>query len=261
MRERMRIALLRPAGRAEESERICEQNGFSAFVAPAIETRELQVDTEGLKQLLMRASVCVIMSRTAAEALLVRLHIPPSLLARKGLSVVSVGDATRHFLASHSIESVTPVTFSSEGVAELISSMEVVDGLVIVLRSNRGSSVLWDALTAKGFEVNEVALYGIVMPEDLSPLRKLLSELGKGERFVLPFSSSMMVRNFFAVAREVYDQGQLLSALEKCSVWAIGNETASEIRKQGLLHFEIAGTADYESMLREIFDSLVEQGA
>lgn len=260
MKEVLKVALLRPAGRAEDAKRICEQYGFVPFIAPAIEIRNLPVDTEKVKQLLLSASVCVLMSSTAAETLLVKLRIPSSLLARNGLAVVSVGDATRRFLVSHGIESSIPETFSSEGIGELIASMKGLTGQVLVLRSNRGSGVLRESLTAKGIGVTEVALYDIVIPGDISPLRNLVSELMKGERFVLPFSSSMMVRNFFAVAGEFADRSRLLSELEKCSVWAIGNETAQEIRKQGLLHFAIAGTADYDSMLREIFDSLRRPG-
>lgn len=251
----MKIALFRPEVRAEEAKRTCERNGFVAVIAPAIEIKAMPVDTEGLREHLMRASVCVLMSSTAAEVFLEKLQLPSSLLQREGLSVVSVGEATRRFLEERSVESLTPEIYSSEGVVELISSMHSLSGSVLVLRSNMGSSVLREGLARKGIEVAEIPLYDIVLPEDTSPLKLLVEELLKGERFALPFSSSMMVRNFFSVARDVKGQEKLLTALEKCSVWAIGNETYREIMKHGVRHAEVAASADYDSMLREIFES------
>lgn len=256
MERHWKIALLRPSGRNEEAKQICEEKGFVPFIAPAIEIHSISVDTNRLKQLLMRASVCVLMSSTAGETLLEHLDLPGSLLTREGLVVVSVGEATRHFLGLHSVESITPASFSSEGIATLIISMQDLVGPVLVLRSNKGNSVLRERLARKGIEVVEVALYGIVMPEDLSPLKRLISELVNGKRFVIPFSSSMMVRNFFTAAGEVAEHGKVMQALEGCSVWAIGSETEREIRRQGLKNCSVAHTADYNSMLGEIFESM-----
>ncbi len=250
----IKIALMRPEGRAEASLDYCRKNGMEPVVAPAIEISDTEIDRQAVLSWLEKADTCIFMSSTAVDRFFSSLN-EPDLLTREGLSIVAVGSATANRLSLHSVVSTMPDVHSSEGLVRYVASLRRAGGPVVVFRSDSGTETLKRGLEATGLVVIEFALYRIRMPEDTSLLEAVLGDILGGERYILPFSSSMMARNFFKIAEGMGEGEKMSSALGRCSIWAIGAETAREIGSHISSGPKVASSADFESMLQEIVDA------
>lgn len=254
----MRIALLRPGDRVESALRFCRENGLDAGVAPAIEIHDIPVDKQGLAHAMSRADICIFMSSTAVERLFDLEPDARRLIQEGDVTVIAVGEATARKLGDQSIASRIPETFSSGGLVDYVLSLQISGRMVVVFRSDMGTTDLRQGLEEAGYTVSEFALYGISMPGNTKPLRDVISQILGGEEYILPFSSSMAVRNFFTTAVGMAPRAQMLKALSRCRIWAIGEATASELSRQGVGRFRTAGRADFMAMLGEIVRAVQE---
>lgn len=250
------IALMRPEDRAGKAVEYCRMRGLEPRVAPAIEIRDIEVDVSDVLDWLNRSDICVFMSSTAVDRFFSLGSECNGALRRNGLVVVAVGKATSTSLDAHSINNSVPGIYSSEGIVEYVKSLEVATGSAVVFRSDSGTATLKNGLVAAGLEVKEFAIYRITMPVDTGQIRSVIADILGGRGYILPFSSSMMVRNFFRVARSIDEKGSMPKAIASCRLWAIGTETAAELKTQVSAPVRIASSADFESMLGEIADSI-----
>ena len=252
----VRIALMRPEDRAGKAVEYCRMKGLDPLVAPAIGIRDLEVEESEVLRWLNRCDICIFMSSTAVDRFFSLGSDCSDALRRKGINVVAVGKATSVSLDAHSIANSVPATYSSQGLVEYVKSLEGANGPAVVFRSDSGTGLLKNGLAATGLEVKEFAVYGIAMPEDTGPIRAVIADILGGQGYILPFSSSMMVRNFFRLVSSLDEKGAMPSAIVNCSIWAIGAETAAELKGQTSAPVSIASSADFESMLGEIADSI-----
>ncbi len=255
-----KIALMRPAGRSEEAARICREAGVEPVIAPAIEISGMDVDRKRLHGALKTADYCVFMSSTAVERAVGEAGVSTAMLTRQGLHVVAVGTGTMKSLLSNGVSPDLPRRHSSWGVVEWVGASAASGEVVAVLRSDSGSSVIRNGLEGKGLTVEEFPLYRIGLPADRSHLLAVVGEIIGGTQYILPFSSSMMARNFFMAASTAAGGLDLSAALSRCELWAIGDETAGEVGAHYSGRCNISTRTDYESMLREILsDSRLTQ--
>lgn len=248
----MKIALMRPVDRNQSAYDFCSMHGLEPVIAPALEISRSDADTPLLLQAIGTSETCIFMSATAVDRFFEFQEAARLLLGRPDVQIVAVGEGTSRALQEHSIEAILPAKHSSEGLVHLFSSGMLKGRKAVVLRSDRGSTLLKDGLGKLGVSVSEFAVYGIGMPGDVSALRGVLAAILSGERFILPFSSSMMVRNFFGIASEMADSTEIASALARCEFWAIGDETAGTLGLFGITSLTVAGKADFDAMLDQI---------
>ncbi len=252
----VKIALMRPEDRAGKAVEYCRMKGLEPLVAPAIGIRDMDAEESEVRRWLGRSDICIFMSSTAVDRFFSLGSDCTDALMRKGMNVVAVGKATSIRLDAHSMANSVPSIYSSEGLVEYIKSLEGAKGPAVVFRSDSGTGLLKNGLGAAGLEVKEFAVYAITMPEDTGPINRVIADILRGQGYILPFSSSMMVRNFFSLAGSLDRKGAMPSAIVNCSIWAIGAETAAELKVQTSAPVSIASSADFESMLGEIADTI-----
>ena len=252
----MKIALMREEDKSGDSLMFCTRQGLTPVIAPAIETYSLPVDVTVLSSDIAQADVCIFMSPTAVDRLFGLESFDPSIMKRGKMKIVAVGGATSARLSEHGIMSEVPDTFSSEGLVRHLAASATDHRRVFVLRSDSGSEKLKIGLGAYGMDVREHALYGIRLPLNTFALEELIRGILGGEQVILPFSSSMMVRNFFAVAGKLAVPELITEGMSRCIIWAIGDETAAELSRHGIEDFLKAGRADFRLMLQEIVDGI-----
>lgn len=252
----MKIALMREEEKSMDSLQFCIQKGLVPVIAAAIETFSLPVDVTALSSDIEQADVCIFMSPTAVDRLFELEQFRHSLIKYGKMKTVAVGPATSARLSDHGKACEVPVTFSSEGLIRHLSASGGVHRSIVVLRSDSGSEKLKIGLEASGMDVREHALYGIRIPRNTSALEELIRGIVGGEQVILPFSSSMMVRNFFAIAQRVATPDRIAEGMRRSFIWAIGDETAAELSRHGISDFRTARRADFGLMLQEIVDWL-----
>ncbi len=252
----MKVALMRPEDRLGPSADFCRASGLDAVPAPAIQVTEIEIDRQGILDAAKSSDVCVFMSAAAVDFVMKYRDLATALKSGEGLSMIAVGKATSDRLSRHSVRCTLPDRYTSEGLVEYISAMELPEKSVMVFRSDRGTDTLRTGLSGRGISVAEFAVYGIRLPRDTSALKSVVTDILNGEGYILPFSSGMMVRHFFTIAAELADSDAVLQSLKTCRVWAIGTETAKELERHGVTEINVPGIVDFEAMLLEIAASL-----
>lgn len=246
--KRMPVVLMRPLDKIEGAVETCISAGLEYVKAPAIELQDAELDESQISSSIGRADFVVFMSEVAVRRML-QLKDVAMLNERK---VIAVGRSTASGLALQGVNALIPEEFSSEGVVSLLSELGRKGQTVVVFRSMRGNSVIREGCARLGMQCIELALYDIRRPSDDEPLRATISSICQGAEMVLPFSSSMMVRNFFETAELMGAQRDLRRHIDHCSIWAIGRATANALHEYGVERVRISKNADYGSMLREI---------
>lgn len=146
---------------------------------------------------------------------------------------------------------MTPQRYDSTGLAELI--IDAAPPRVVVARSDHGSSVLPEALSAAGVPYDEVILYRLDRPADAGDS---VHATATGDVDALAFTSSLTVVHFLEIAREddIYDG--ILAHLPQVTVGAIGNPTAQTLREHAIDPDCIPSEATADALIERIFDHL-----
>jgi uroporphyrinogen-III synthase len=243
------VVIMRPKKRAEEAAAICSSLRMGYIIAPAIEIEEMKIDETELETEIARSDFIVFMSETAVS--IVQKKLKSDCLNEK--KIIAAGRTTGHALKTMlGVPSMIPEEFSSRGIVKLIINLKEGGKRVLVLRSARGSDTLREELSKTGMSCIEKALYDITLPEDVAPLKDIIGRISKGESFILPFSSSMMVKNFLSVAARAGYSEKFKEAMKLCEIWAIGEETRRTLKQAGIPSARMPSEADYSIMLHEI---------
>ncbi len=120
-------------------------------------------------------------------------------------------------------------------LAELTPIRHLADSVVAVQLYGEDNIALVEGLTACGATVLEIPLYDWALPEDESPLERLVHDLIGGRIDVLALTSSPQVRNVLTVAGRLGAREKLLAALrERVTVAAIGPVCAAALGEVGV---------------------------
>ncbi|MBX8635442.1 MAG: uroporphyrinogen-III synthase [Thermoplasmata archaeon] len=246
--KKMKVGVLRPADEWEESAAILRNAGLEPVAAPALEIRKLTPH----KALLERLSGADIVIFASARAVRTFFSEGENKTGFPSVArVISIGERTHAELARHGVDSLKPAAYSSAGIVELVRTMRTEGVSVVVMRSREGSSTLMEGLRSMGFDVTEIPLYSVAYPRNDDALRTLVRDIARGGIYALPFTSAMMVRNFFRCAEMNCIMPQFLQKLADCSLWSIGPETSAVLREAGAVFTE-AAVADYASIAATI---------
>ncbi len=211
----MKVAVLRPKEYAEETSEKLRNEGFEAIAVPFL---KIVPNDEGVAKIedLKEFDAVIVTSQTSAR-----------ILVEHGFrhdNVIAIGKKTAEILKSAGMDPKTPSKFDSKTLYEEFKE-ELKDKRVAIVRSDRGDPIL-----LKLPKVEEVVLYRIEFEH--GEMQKMFIESMDFDAIV--FSSSMMVRSFFELARRMEKIDDVLEKLKDKIVVAIGPPTKKALEGYGV---------------------------
>ncbi len=218
----MKVAVLRPQEYIQQTLDLFP-DGMEVLPIPFL---RINVNTEGIEELknLNHFDVAVVTSQTAARIISDYSYI------LKDKRVIAIGKKTAAVLSQYGIEAEIPEKFDSQTVYKQYKD-ELTNLRIILLRSNKGDPVLLKLNDVA--QVEEVVLYTIE-EEWGEKQREFLKTVRDEEIDAVIFSSSMMVKSFMGLAKEMNILQELLQSLNRIWVIAIGPPTANMLKEYGL---------------------------
>ena len=153
------------------------------------------------------------------------------------LTVVARSPKPARVLRQHKIhiDVMPPEPYTSEDLVHSMSGLDLSGRQVAVQRYGGPSSFLVRSLRERGAEVREVTLYTWGLPEDRSPVERLVDDLGRGEISGLAFTSQPQVPNLLTIARDAGREDLLLNALNgPVTVASVGPVCSRRLREFGI---------------------------
>ena len=105
---------------------------------------------------------------------------------------------------------------------------------VVVQRYGETNRELQVALTARGAEIIEIATYRWGLPDDTTPLQRLIDALGRDEIHLVAFTSASQAVNLFTVAERGGQEHPLRQSLGRTLVASIGPVCSTALRRLGV---------------------------
>jgi uroporphyrinogen-III synthase len=247
------IAIMRPARDLAESVKLANSMGFDAITAPMIDVVDkTDANFKGFVERVMKGEVdyVIFTSANGVEFTLLKLNEPEEFIEHLNKAqVVAIGPETKNALLESGIRvSIVPESYSSEGLVEQLTGIE---GAVIeIARSSHGAPQLVEGLEKKGAIVHETQVYQIISPRD-ERHAVLMKRALAGEVDIFAFTSSMMVRNFMALAEEMGARDEIIRVLNEKIVGAIGKPTADTLSEFGVRVKVMPERYTFEALLLE----------
>jgi uroporphyrinogen-III synthase len=120
--------------------------------------------------------------------------------------------------------------FTTREILEAVSDVPIKGERVIIQRYGSQNVELDRALEARGAEVAEIPTYRWSLPADTRPLEDLIGALERGELHAAVFTNAEQVRNLFAVAKKLNQEGALKNSLNRTLVASIGPVASAALR-------------------------------
>ena len=157
-------------------------------------------------------------------------------LAVANTTVIAVGPKTKTSLEKEGIR-VTHMPqkrYSSVGVGEVFTRLNVEGKKVIIPRSGASTPFLAQLLEKIGLQVKEIHLYNVCSFRDTSQWNEFRVLFSNKKIDGIVFTSASSVNAFFEIMLMDNDKKTLLENLQKLKVVAIGPFTGDELKKYGL---------------------------
>lgn len=253
----MRLAVMRPKDKLEESMLTAREMGFDVVAASPLQIvpndgPEFDAFLRSAKE--GKVDVVVLTSSTGVEAL-VRMASRRSEEAGELLSstyCIAIGPLTAKAMASSGIGvDVIPEEYSSEGLVR-----QMAKGLaykrVFLLRSSHGERILYDGLIEAGADVTEVVLYNLVSDPTSPEVRYLVAESMAGRVDAFAFSSSLSAAAFIEAAERVASREKVIEMLNSRIVGAMGGPTRKRLEQVGVRVQAVPANATFRELLEAI---------
>ena len=245
------LAFTRPLRRLAESVEIAKGYGFDVIAAPSLDIVHGDAGSydevrKGLRDKVF--STAIFSSATAAEECLSEWGDGMSSLFRD-TEVISIGPGTAKALGKMGVEtSSMPSEYTSSGLVDHISGRK--DGRkILIIHSDRGSTVLRDGLESSGFAVEELIAYTLEKHE--GGLDGMRSAVLQDKVDVFAFTSRMSVESFLDSIG--LDKGTIF---RKAKVAAIGPPTRERLEEDGIRVDIMPKDATFRDLLQTIKDKL-----
>jgi len=247
------IAIMRPAGYLAESVKLARSMGFKAITAPMIDVVDkTDANFKGFVERIMEgaADYVIFTSANGVEFTLLKLNSTDDFIDQLNeTKVVAVGPKTRDALLKNGINvSLMPDSYSSEGLVDLLTGIE--GSVIEIARSSHGAPELVSGLIEKGARVHETKVYEIIRPRD-ERHEMLMKEALAGKIDIFAFTSSMMVRNFMAIAEDMGIKNEIIRIMNEKTVAAIGKPTSETLAGFGVNVRIMPEQYTFEELLKE----------
>jgi uroporphyrinogen-III synthase len=239
------IAVTRPREQAKETVRAIEERGGKPYLFPTIEIRG-QRDMSAAKAFFTALSsgmvdYVVLMSVNgvqhlleAAERLGVKDEVKTNL---KDTMKIAVGPKTAQEMEKNGISvDLIPEKYTSEGILQCLQQQHAKGKTIYIPRTSEAPPELAEKLRAMGNEVKEVYVYKSQIPSNRGRLaQKFVKNLSNDGIDAIIFTSSLGVKNFFMMLKQVISERKLKSLIEeKIIVVAIGPTTSKALAENGI---------------------------
>lgn len=256
------IAITRPEKQADELAKLISKLGGKPYVVPTVEIkpqRNKRLITQLFNRILDEQIGSLIFMSVNGVASFIEYLEEPELKAKfleklDKTRIIAVGPKTRMELEKHGIKvNLVPQRYSSEGILESFKKMDLREGTVAILRSNKSSGHLMRELEKLGAKVLEVPIYECTPPTDRSKVLVFINDLLKGKIDVVTFTSSSAALNLFKIASEHITADDLRKCLRKTIITTIGPVTQRTLEDLGVK----ADVVPREYTVEAMMDSLV----
>jgi len=235
------IAITRPVGHGEETSRFVRKLGWTPFIVHAVELRPLEQSCilNEFSRIIGEGPVdwLVFMSPTGVDAFFDMLKSHSSILpsALGQIRIMAVGPKTREALRRQGVQDVVvPEKYSSAGIANHLSKLEMKGQRVVLVRSSAADERLAGSLTSRGATVETITIYESLLPSNRESVLYFLARLGKGQFQAVLFTSAASASNLFSIAEREIPESKLIQLLRSLVVGAIGPATAERLRGLGV---------------------------
>ena len=237
------IVITRPREQAQETVKAIESLGGKPYLFPTIEIvgprdpSAVKAFFEALSD--KKADYVILMSVNGVQHLL---DISESLGVTnqfkknlKNTTVIAVGPKTAQELEKNGIQvDLIPEKYTSEGILQCLKQRHVKGKSIFIPRTSEAPPELAEQLREMGNNVEEVYVYQSQLPNDRELTEKFVKNLENQKVDAILFSSSLGVRNFFAMLKQVLSERQLKNLIQKRTVVvAIGPTTAKTLTDAG----------------------------
>ena len=251
------LAIMRPVSYIEESVKLAESLGFEAVAVPMIEILD-KADSgfDGFVKRVIGGKSDYVIFTSANGIDLTLSKIPDEerdsfIDALKKTNTIAIGPNTQKALQKLGIDdSGIPEIYSSDGLVEYLCK-NVSGKTIDIARSSYGAPILISGLEKCGAAVFETQVYTLGMP-DGNEQKKLIELAISGKITVFAFTSSMMVRNFFANADKMGVGEQIVNVLNDSTVAAIGIPTADTVNSYGVEVEVIPDRYTFEALVNKV---------
>jgi uroporphyrinogen-III synthase len=129
---------------------------------------------------------------------------------------------------------VVPEKYSSAGIANHLSKLEMKGQRVVLVRSSAADERLAGSLTSRGATVETITIYQSLVPTNRESVMDFLARLEKGQFQAVLFTSAASASNLFRMAERKIPASQLIDLMRSPLVGAIGPATAERLRELGV---------------------------
>jgi uroporphyrinogen-III synthase len=258
------LAILRPTDRMDESVELARKMGFDTVFASPIDLKtndspEFEAFLQGISY--GDVDIVVLTSSTAVKCTfeLAQKHGQVEELSRglRQALVIAIGPVTAKTAEKEWIKVETlPDKFTSEGLVQLLSGMDLQGKQVMILRSDQGSEVLMKGLESSGATVKEITVYKLTKVKAGRPLLDMFYKGVRGEIDVFVFTSSMSAKSFIDEARKHYSDEEVDDMLDCAVIAAIGEPTQKTLEDMGVRVDIMPERATFEDLLKAIKQGL-----
>lgn len=249
------VAIMRPENYLEKSAELARSMGFEPVIVPMVELTDMKDEYfGGFAERIMsgKSDYVIFTSANGIDYTLSKTEDREAFIAAlNSTKIIAIGPTTRKSLEDAGINTDgMPEVYSSEGLVDYLCP-EIKGKIIDTARSYYGSSLLIDGLKRCGADVHETKVYTLVRPQGREQ-QEFIDRVLEGEIDVFIFTSSMMVRNFFAYAQDQSVRNRLVSVMNNSVVAAIGMPTAETIESYGVEVSLVPEESTFESMLKNI---------
>jgi uroporphyrinogen-III synthase len=229
---------------AEEMSRLIERYGGQPLVAPSMQEIPLQDNREvlefGLRLFAGDIDMVILLTgvgtKTMVEVLLTRDDVDriKSALARTTLVVrgPKPKSALREFGLTPTIEVPEPNTWRD--ILYTLDRAKPANGLRIAVQEYGVTNTdLIEALRGRGAQVTRVPVYRWTLPDDLTPLQRVLDAILEGGVDVLLITNAVQVDHALQVLTHTSRQDRFRQALSRLMVASIGPTATERLRSYG----------------------------
>lgn len=233
--------------RAKEMEKLIENHGGHAMVAPSMREVPLESNTEALAFARSLAAgefdVVIFLTGVGTRALARVVEsvypIEKFAAALRRITVVARGPkpvaALKEMGVSVALTVPEPNTWRDllHALDEKKDSVPLEGRRVAVQEYGESNPDLLAGLAERGARVTRVPVYQWALPEDTAPLRKAVEEIAHARIDMALFTTSVQIVHLLRIAREMNKEQELRRGFAAMVVGSIGPVTSAELREQG----------------------------
>lgn len=211
------VLLTRPAHQCGELKRLFENQNATVFIQPTIDVLppENWRNVDEAIHSLSRYDILVFASSNGVRAFFERAKCLFSenfdKIAKHLPNIVATGPGTSQTLSNYGVTNVkTPIAnYDAEGIISLLATQGIADKRVLLIRGNRGRTVLPGGLRRLGAQIDEVTVYRSI--DRNGPSQEIASLIQCGKIHWVTVTSSAIGRSLVRMFGEALRQTKLAS--------------------------------------------------